>query len=288
MDRKDQSDNEELDEQVEPSEEDINEKRVFFDGERYYTKEEFFNPDDEEEDPKPKKQRKGLKIVIASILTVALLSNVFEIWPRIVNLPAIEFLATSQELSQNQAVQDYTESIVVVRGGNSKGTGFLFTEDGHIMTNHHVIENEAVVTVSFQNGDGYYADVLESDEELDIAVLKIDEEELDRQVLSFEDSWEIDDSVYVIGNPLFFNYIANVGQLLGETTTRGREGSVMMLDAPIYRGSSGSPVINEDGNVVGVIFATMNVDYEGDDQRVGLAVPVEDFLEDLDYDGEDS
>ncbi|WP_183041027.1 S1C family serine protease [Salipaludibacillus neizhouensis] len=276
MDSKNQND------QSTPEEERKKEdERVFFDGEHYYTKEEFFNPDDEEEDPKPKKNKKGFKIVIASVLTLALFSNVFAIWPKLINLPALEFLATSQELSQNEDVQTYTDSVVVVRGGNSKGTGFLFTDEGHIMTNQHVIEDEPFVTVSFQNGDGYHAEVIESDEELDIAILKVEEVELDRHVLEFEDAWDIDEPVYVIGNPLFFNYIANEGQLLGETTTQNREDPVLMLDAPVYRGSSGSPVINEQGNVVGVIFATTQVDHEGNEQKVGLAVPVEDFIEDL-------
>ncbi|MCE7792026.1 serine protease [Salipaludibacillus sp. CUR1] len=256
------------------------EEELFFDGEKYYTKEEFFNPDEEEEDQKPKRKRKGIKIFIASLVAVALLSNVFAIWPRLFNLPAIEFLATSQELSNNEEVQNYKDSIVVVRAGNSKGTGFYFSEEGYIMTNEHVIGNDPQPTVSFQNGDHHRAEVIETDDQLDVAVLQIDtEEEKNYPALEFENNWEMDSSVYVIGNPLFFNYIANEGAIIGTTSTQSREEPVLMLDAPIYQGSSGSPVINNKGKVIGMVYATTRMDYEGTNTKVGLAIPVNAFEE---------
>ncbi|WP_096435110.1 S1 family peptidase [Alteribacter populi] len=214
--------------------------------------------------------------MIALILTFALLGNVFAFLPRLVNLPAIEFLSTSRELSENEDVQLYKESVVVVRGDTSKGTGFLISDNGYIMTNHHVIDDESFLTVTFEEGERYQADVIESDEELDIAILQIELEETDHHVLEFADSWEPDLPVYVIGNPLFFNFIANEGQLLGM-----REDGILMLDAPIYRGNSGSPVINHDGKVVGVVYATSRVDYEGTQQKVGLIVSVEAFRDQI-------
>ncbi|SES43015.1 S1 family peptidase [Salipaludibacillus aurantiacus] len=257
-----------------------NKEELFFDGEKYYTKEEFFNPDEEEENQKPKRKRKGIKIFIASLVAVALLSNVFAIWPRLFNLPAIEFLATSQELSKNEEVQSYKESIVVVRAGNSKGTGFYISEEGFVMTNEHVVGNDPQPTVSFQNGDHHVAEVIETDDQLDVAILQIDtEEEINYPALEFENNWEMDSSVYVIGNPLFFNYIANEGVIIGTTSTQSREEPVLMLDAPIYQGSSGSPVINNEGKVVGMVYATMRMDYEGTNTKVGLAIPVNSMEE---------
>ncbi|MDQ0253481.1 serine protease Do [Evansella vedderi] len=261
------------------------EEELYFDGERYYTREEFFNPDDEEEeiDPKKKKTGKWLKVTIASILTVALLSNVLSLWPQLFNLASIEFLAISRELSQNEDVQAFKESVVVVRAGDSKGTGFYISNEGHIMTNYHVIDNlPQMVTVSFQDGKRYPASVVMEDPAIDIAILQIEGENLDRPVLEFEETWEEGLPVYIIGNPLFFNFIANRGHVLDLTPTRNRDDPMLMIDAPIYKGNSGSPVINHDGKVVGVVYATTRVDYEGDRIRVGLAVPVDYFKKYLD------
>ncbi|WP_416150466.1 S1 family peptidase [Salipaludibacillus sp. HK11] len=224
-----------------------------------------------------------MKIFIASLLIVALLSNVFAIWPKLFNLPAIDFIATSQELSNNEDVQLYKESIVVVRAGNSKGTGFYISEDGHIMTNEHVVSNDPQPVVTFEDGESFLTNVVEKNEESDIAILKIDPGDYSPPVLEFEENWEVGSPVYVIGNPLFFNYIANEGNLIGTTTFQSRAQPVIMLDAPIYQGSSGSPVINDQGYVVGVVYATTRVEHEGSRTKVGLAIPLEDLVEFMDY-----
>ncbi|MDG5788371.1 serine protease [Evansella sp. AB-P1] len=262
---------------------DKKEEKLFFDGEKYYTMEEFFNPEEEEteEIKEQKKSRKKLKVLIASILTIALLSNVFALWPRIINLSSIQFLAISIELSQDEQVQLYKESVVVVRAGDSKGTGFYISDDGYIMTNHHVVDNPGSLTVSFEGGERYGADIVSSDEEIDIAILQIDTGDKNHPVLQFDETWEQNMPIYVIGNPLFFNFIANKGNIIGSTPER--EVPMLMIDAPIYRGNSGSPVINEEGNVVGVVFATTRIEVEGSRQRVGLAVPVEYFREYLPF-----
>ncbi|WP_280770874.1 S1 family peptidase [Salipaludibacillus daqingensis] len=264
---------------------DKKEEELFFDGENYYTKEEFFNPEEEveEKNSPPKKKLKGMKIIIASLLIVALLSNVFAIWPRLFNLPAIDFIATSQELSNNEQVQEYKESIVVVRTDNSKGTGFYISDEGYIMTNEHVVSNDPQPVVTFEDGQSYRARVVENNEEMDISILQIEPGDYAPPVLEFDESWEEGIPVYVIGNPLFFNYIANEGDLIGTTTTQSRDNPVLMLDAPIYQGSSGSPVINHDGNVVGVVYATTRLDHKGSRTKVGLAIPVSDFTEYLEY-----
>lgn len=275
-------DKENLDREAEQKKE--QEEELFFDGERYYTREEFFNPDDEEETSQfEKKSYRTLKIIIAFFICIALISNVLSLWSQLINIPSFEFLTISKELSENEDVERYKESVVVVRTENSKGTGFYFSDEGFVMTNYHVIDDGLQITVTFKEGDTYRGEVVVTDEDIDIAIIQIDTEK-QYPTLSFTNNWEEGMSVYVIGNPLFFNHIANKGNITGEITVKNKEKPMLILDAPIYRGNSGSPIINEAGQVIGVVYATTKIDDNGNSKNVGLVIPVpyfERYLEDL-------
>ncbi|WP_318036139.1 S1 family peptidase [Halobacillus salinarum] len=79
-----------------------------------------------------------------------------------------------------------------------------------------------------------------------------------------------------MGNPLKFTGIANEGTILDYTKLEDWSKPVLMLDAPVYCGNSGSPVINKQGEVIAVVFATMRDEEAG---RVGLAVPIDYYFE---------
>lgn len=257
-------------------------EELFFDGENYLTKEEFFNPPDEEKasDRPKRKMKRSLKIFIATIITAAMLANVFAVWPQLFNFPAAEFLANARDLSSNEEVQEYRESIAVIRTENSKGTGFVF-EDGRIMTNEHVIRDGFEVTAHFENGDSYVTEVIESNADLDIAILEVANEEFHHPALELSSGWEENEEIYIIGNPMFFNYIANAGTLLEHVPMQSKSEEVIALDAPVYRGSSGSPVINHEGEAAGVVYATSSINLEGESSRVGLAIDMENILEEM-------
>ena len=257
----------------------LKKEELFFDGENYYTKEEFFNPE-EDHDPNPKKYIKWIKIIISVLVAISLMSYAFAMLPKFFNMASIEFLSISRELSKNEDVQLYKESVVVVKTGYSKGTGFYFSDDGYIMTNYHIVNDEQKITVSFKDGKVYPAELISSDEELDIAILKIDAEGLDYPVFEFEENWEQNQPVYIIGNPLYSNFIVNKGNLIGLTTIQGIP--MLIIDAPVYKGNSGSPVINYDGKVIGVIYASTEIDFDGTQKKVGLAIPIE-YVELADY-----
>lgn len=250
--------------------EQVKDEELYFDGESYYTREEFFNPKEENE-PTTKRNFKWVRIVTSFLLVIALMSSLLAMWPRLYNSAAIEFLKINHELSNNKNVQHYKESVVVVKAGNSKGTGFYF-QDGRIFTNKHVIEDEPSITVSFQDGKSLPAEVVHRDKKMDIAVLKINATGLNYPTLEIEEEWEPNQSVYIIGNPLFFNFIANEGHILGITS--GNE-PLLVIDAPVYKGNSGSPVINKNGKVIGIVFAVTKVNYGGKEKKVGLAIPAE-------------
>jgi serine protease Do len=241
--------------------------------------EEFFREDEEEWEEEKRRQsviRKWIIRIIAFTLSLALIANVLAIWPKVINIPAIQFLKISSELLQNENIQNYKRSIVVVEANNSKGTGFNIAPEGTIVTNHHVIDDGGNITVRFPNGKVFRAQVLTSNPDKDLAVLTIRDEGLDLPTLKLaeEKEWKKEDHIYFIGNPLFYTYIANEGRIMDTTLLKERGLEAMVIDAPIYRGNSGSPVIDQEGNVIAVIFATTEYKVADQKSKVGLAIPV--------------
>ncbi|WP_138420623.1 S1C family serine protease [Aquibacillus sediminis] len=210
------------------------------------------------------------------VIALAMGINVIAVIPQTYSIPAIDFLITSAKLSTDPTIDEYQESVVVIESENSKGTGFSITSDGYIITNHHVIEDKRQLAVAYPEQGLFQAEVEASFPEVDLAVLKVDGEDFPYLELADETAFEKDDPIRFIGNPLRFNGIANEGTVIGYTDLKDWEQPVMMLQAPIYRGNSGSPVIDQNGEVIGVVFATLRHQQYG---RVGLAVPIDYFQE---------
>src|SRR5699024_3452258 len=189
----------------------------------------------------------------------------------------VDFLITSTKVTGDEELDDDTRSVVVVETDDSRGTGLSFTEDGLIMTNHHVVEGEEQVIVAFEEEGLFHADVLERYPDIDLAILKPKTTEtLPHLALAQETKFNEDEAIYFIGNPLKFNRIANEGNIIGYTGLKSWDKEVIMMEAPVYRGNSGSPVINMDGKVIGIVFATTDDEEFG---KVGLFVPIDYYYE---------
>lgn len=205
------------------------------------------------------------------IVAFAMLFNVIAILPQTFSIPAVDFLITSAKLSTTEHIKEYKRAVVVIETDSSKGTGFSINEQGDIITNYHVIEGEERVTVAFPKLGLFTGEVKETFPEVDLAVVTIDEQAMPHLRLAPEFSEDYGEAIYFIGNPLNFNGIANEGTIIDWTFVKSKSEPVVMLDAPVYRGNSGSPVINKSGEVIGVVFATLEHDEYG---RVGLFVPI--------------
>ncbi|XID92965.1 serine protease [Paenibacillaceae bacterium WGS1546] len=241
--------------------------------------EDFWAEDEEEEAPPPR--RKWIRNTILFLFAAALVGNILAFWPQIYNRETLPFLFKSRELSVREDVQSYKEAVVLISSDRSKGTGFHIS-NGYIVTNYHVIENNAYSIVQFPNdARGYEAELAAADAGLDIAILKVEigSEALPYIEIESERPWEPGDPVYVIGNPLYFTQIVGEGKLLDLVPIRNREKPPVAIDAPVFKGHSGSPVINANGKVIAVVYATTELEREGERMQAGLAVPIADLAD---------
>ena len=163
------------------------------------------------------------------------------------------------------------------------GSGFIFTDDGYIITNYHVIEGANSVTVSTYDGTQYDAKIIGYDESNDVAVLKVEAEGLTPVVIGSSSKLNVGDSVVAIGNPLgelTFSLTAGAVSALNRdvTMSSGSTQELIQTDCAINSGNSGGALFNMYGEVVGIT----NAKYSGSSgsgasiDNIGFAIPMDD------------
>lgn len=170
-----------------------------------------------------------------------------------------------------------------------QGSGFVISAEGHIVTNNHVIENAAEITVVFDDGSTLPAKLVGTDPKTDLALLKVEADEaLPFVRFGDSDKARIGDWIVAIGNPFGLGGTATAGIISarGRDLQAGPYDDFIQIDAPINRGNSGGPVFNTDGEVIGV--NTMIYSPNGGSVGIGFAIPsalVTDIVADLKADG---
>jgi serine protease Do len=161
------------------------------------------------------------------------------------------------------------------RPSYSVGSGFIVDKAGYIVTNAHVVDDAVKITVRLENGEEFPATVVGTDDETDIAVLKINtSRDLPFVKLGNSDNARVGDWVLAIGSPFGLSRTVTAGiisQTKRETPYASPFQKFIQTDAAINRGNSGGPLVNMDGEVIGVNsqIATSTGDYNG----VGFALP---------------
>jgi hypothetical protein len=154
----------------------------------------------------------------------------------------------------------------------AQGTGFLVSVDGVIVTNYHVIETGNIAVVTFPNGTILPVDgVLAADKVRDLAIIKIHGKTVRTLTLGNSDKIQVGEEVVAIGNPLSLESTVSNGIISGIRTSKEQGGKFLQTTAPISPGSSGGPLFNMVGEVVGI-----NTLYLEGGENLNFAIPIND------------
>ena len=242
-------------------------------------------------------------VVIGSVIaTIAVVSAIIFSLSMVVEIPNSELIVSNgnhlETVGDVTAIQtsskfslmeifEKTEASVVqvnVRSADGRimpgnmGSGFVYSDDGYIITNNHVIDNAEKVTITFLDGESYIAQIIGTDSDLDLAVLKVQPGSTYLQPIPIGDSSQlkVGQEIAAIGNPFGLSgsmtsgIISQMGRLLPQDSGYSIP-DVIQTDAAINPGNSGGPLLNMKGEVVGINTAIQSA--TGEFTGVGFAVP---------------
>ena len=165
----------------------------------------------------------------------------------------------------------------------SAGSGFVMSKDGYILTNYHVVKGAETVTVTMYNGDEYNATYIGGEEDYDIAVIKVEAQELQSVTLGDSSTLNVGDHVLAIGNPLGELTFSMSGGMVScvdrAINVDGTPFNMIQTDASINPGNSGGPLFNQYGEVVGIVSAKYSQSSNGTTvEGLGFAIPMNDVF----------
>jgi len=191
------------------------------------------------------------------------------------NLTLIELFEKSEE----SVVKIKIERIGSATDTGGVGSGFVYDNLGHIITNAHVVDGANKTTVTFLDGSQYSAKIIGEDRFTDIAVIKVSEKPRLLHPLQIGDSslLQVGEQIAAIGNPFGLSgsmtsgIVSGMGRLIATPDTAFSIPDVIQTDAAINPGNSGGPLLNMKGQVIGINTAIQSI--TGGNSGIGFAVP---------------
>jgi len=183
------------------------------------------------------------------------------------------------ENSEESVVKIKVERIDSATDTGGVGSGFVYDNLGHIITNAHVVDGANKTTVTFLDGSQYSAEIIGEDRFTDIAVIKVSEKPRLLHPLQIGDSslLQVGEQVAAIGNPFGLSgsmtsgIVSQMGRLIASPDTAFSIPDVIQTDAAINPGNSGGPLLNMKGQVIGINTAILSG--TGEFAGVGFAIP---------------
>ncbi|MBQ2639460.1 MAG: trypsin-like peptidase domain-containing protein [Bacilli bacterium] len=234
-----------------------------------------------------------LSFVLGSIITIALIK-----WTPILNNEGNTVITKNgtqiyEKNSLAASVEKVYDAVVLIKGyqleqQSSTGTGFVYKVDdkyGYILTNQHVVANTNSVKVVMSNDEEVKAKVMGGDSYLDLAVLRIDKSKVSLvATLGKSEKMKLGDTIFTVGAPMGEDYRGSVtsGVLSGKDRMVSVNVSnsvnddwimrVLQIDASINPGNSGGPLLNSNGEVIGVCSMKL---VDDEIEGMGFAIPIE-------------
>ena len=190
-------------------------------------------------------------------------------------LPTVVEIRTETATSGNNPFQQYVSQ--------GAGSGVIVSDNGYIVTNHHVIDQATSIEVITTNGKTYEGTAIGSDAQTDLAIVKIEEKDLPYATVGDSTKLEVGDTAIAIGNPLgsLGGTVTTgiISALNREITIEGETMTLLQTDAAINPGNSGGGLFDQSGNLIGIVNAKQSAaGIEG----LGFAIPISDALPVLD------
>jgi len=245
-----------------------------------------FDPDDENEfreDEITRPRRRGFFVRISAVLV--LLAFIVASAPELSYIfnDRLGFLEQNRVLRNDQIVQIAKPAVVSIEAVDTSnpikttthtGTGFNVDPAGIIITNEHIVAGSGTITITFESGQKFYANHYQQVPGYDLVVIRLNSAGLPAISLGSEEDLQVGDTVTIIGNPLGFQKIAQRGKVSGYFNNESGQ-RIMAVQLPINPGNSGSPVINQQVQVVGIVYGSTHQEVDGSSEPLAVAIPAQ-------------
>ena len=225
-------------------------------------------------------QLKKLLIKLGALIALLTFLASAYAWLPLINQLELDFLEQNQALSEEELVGQCKPAVVHIqvsetsnRGTRTQGTGFNLSPSGVIITNRHVVEDASSVQVGFGNDIRFFSKNIEFIEGYDLAVIRLQGQDLPYLPMIADQMVEKGQTVTIIGNPMGFQRVSTRGQVESIFKTANDDMQVFSINTTIAPGSSGSPVLDEKGSLVGIVYAAGVVTVDGKELNRAFAIP---------------